>query len=529
MDDFSLEFLNICGAELHVTPTCAKCTRQVPVGVGRRRRGRGRARGHVARRDQRRPARRRHAGAAHHLHGDRADDAAGAGGEPAAGAPGHAGERAAGLRDDPGGLPEHTRSCRSARTASGSRCWQERVRQAMLDARRQVGVRPRRCRGHACRTSSTVIDKLKERGVEKVGLMTQPVAEPVEPCTKPSATSSSSARSEADGLSRMVLVSLVAHASLVAVLVVLPPSWRSDAGRSRDDADDDLASAARRAGCRRDDADRGRAGAGREPDREASDSAAARQAAGDDRAGADRQADREAAEADREAGRQVVARGSRRSGAEVKTGDARVDTGGAAIPFGGLPGHRAAAAPAGVQLDVANFCCPEYLHQMTRLIQQNWNPKQGASGQVAVKFTIRRDGTLTDVRKSKPAATRLPRPGVRSALSRSRTAAAAAARVHRAHADRAPRLSNFSADDPYAIAHRRHRRCRRRAAPSLALSAAGTGTAAAPAADRNRGRRSDGAPGLPPKYRRAGLHRAVERRRDRRRREDDRRRCCGTT
>ena len=47
--------------------------------------------------------------------------------------------------------------------------------------------------------------------------------------------------------------------------------------------------------------------------------------------------------------------------------------------------------------DYANFCCPEYLNQMTDLIRRNWNQNQGATGQVQVKFTIRRDGTLTDV------------------------------------------------------------------------------------------------------------------------------------
>ena len=34
---------------------------------------------------------------------------------------------------------------------------------------------------------------------------------------------------------------------------------------------------------------------------------------------------------------------------------------------------------------------------MIDLIKRNWNQNQGASGQVQVKFTIRRDGTLADV------------------------------------------------------------------------------------------------------------------------------------
>jgi TonB family protein len=85
------------------------------------------------------------------------------------------------------------------------------------------------------------------------------------------------------------------------------------------------------------------------------------------------------------------------TGAEVKPGDAKVDTGGAPIPFGGLTRPSGGGPPSGVTLDVQNFCCPEYLIQMRTLIMQNWNQNQGASGKAQVKFTIQRDGTLTDV------------------------------------------------------------------------------------------------------------------------------------
>ncbi len=51
----------------------------------------------------------------------------------------------------------------------------------------------------------------------------------------------------------------------------------------------------------------------------------------------------------------------------------------------------------GGYLDVGNFCCPDYLITMRRLIQSNWNPRQGVAGSVVVKFTIQRDGRLTDV------------------------------------------------------------------------------------------------------------------------------------
>jgi TonB family protein len=91
------------------------------------------------------------------------------------------------------------------------------------------------------------------------------------------------------------------------------------------------------------------------------------------------------------------------TGPELKAGDARVSTGGAAIPFGGLTRPSGGGTPnSGAFTDYANFCCPAYLTQMTDLIKRNWNQNQGAAGQVQVKFTIRRDGMLGDVQVEKP-------------------------------------------------------------------------------------------------------------------------------
>lgn len=91
------------------------------------------------------------------------------------------------------------------------------------------------------------------------------------------------------------------------------------------------------------------------------------------------------------------------SGPEIKAGDARADTGGAPIKFGGLSRPSGGGTPSGAAYtDYANFCCPTYLKQMTDLIRRNWNANQGATGQVLIKFTIQRDGTLTDVQVEKP-------------------------------------------------------------------------------------------------------------------------------
>jgi protein TonB len=83
------------------------------------------------------------------------------------------------------------------------------------------------------------------------------------------------------------------------------------------------------------------------------------------------------------------------TGPEVKSGAARADTGGAPIPFGGLT-TGGGGLGGGVKLDVGNFCCPEYVTTMIQRIREHWNESQGAYGQVTVKYTIRRDGMLVN-------------------------------------------------------------------------------------------------------------------------------------
>ena len=90
------------------------------------------------------------------------------------------------------------------------------------------------------------------------------------------------------------------------------------------------------------------------------------------------------------------------TGAEVRSGAARVETPNAAqVPFGGLAERAGATSAGGPRLDVANFCCPEYVDTMSQRIRSNWDQKQGAAGQTIVKFTIRRDGMLANVEVEK--------------------------------------------------------------------------------------------------------------------------------
>jgi TonB family protein len=88
-------------------------------------------------------------------------------------------------------------------------------------------------------------------------------------------------------------------------------------------------------------------------------------------------------------------------GAEVKQGTARVETKGAAIPWGGLA--TGGGGDNGVTTDFADFCCPEYLAVLKRTIYGNWQQRQGQDGLNRVKFVISRDGTITDVQLEKSA------------------------------------------------------------------------------------------------------------------------------
>lgn len=76
-----------------------------------------------------------------------------------------------------------------------------------------------------------------------------------------------------------------------------------------------------------------------------------------------------------------------------RPGSTPVDTGapgtGTGLTMGG--------GGAGAYLDVANFCCPEYLSTMVQLIQRNWNSRQEVSGETIIKFVIERDGRISQL------------------------------------------------------------------------------------------------------------------------------------
>jgi TonB family protein len=79
-------------------------------------------------------------------------------------------------------------------------------------------------------------------------------------------------------------------------------------------------------------------------------------------------------------------------GAEVTAGSAVAETGARGQGFGLSSG----GAGLGSTLDVADFCCPDYIVLMTDLIRRSWNPTAEVSGQTIIKFTIQRDGRITE-------------------------------------------------------------------------------------------------------------------------------------
>jgi protein TonB len=81
-------------------------------------------------------------------------------------------------------------------------------------------------------------------------------------------------------------------------------------------------------------------------------------------------------------------------GDEVRAGSAVAETGSRGQGFGLASGG---GAGSGSTLDVADFCCPDYLILMRDRIQSNWSQQVEVPGVTIVKFTIQRDGTLTDI------------------------------------------------------------------------------------------------------------------------------------
>jgi periplasmic protein TonB len=85
-------------------------------------------------------------------------------------------------------------------------------------------------------------------------------------------------------------------------------------------------------------------------------------------------------------------------GTETAPGSAVAETGVRGQGFGLSTGG---GAGSGSRLDVADFCCPDYLLLMIERIRSNWNARAEAVGETMVKFTIERDGQIQGVEVEK--------------------------------------------------------------------------------------------------------------------------------
>ena len=81
-------------------------------------------------------------------------------------------------------------------------------------------------------------------------------------------------------------------------------------------------------------------------------------------------------------------------GAEAQKGSATVETGARGMGFG--LSTSAGGGTGGVKLD-SDFCCPEYITDMVARIKEHWNPQVQGTGVNVVKYTIRRNGEISDI------------------------------------------------------------------------------------------------------------------------------------
>ncbi len=82
-------------------------------------------------------------------------------------------------------------------------------------------------------------------------------------------------------------------------------------------------------------------------------------------------------------------------GPELRPGNALAETG---ADGGGL-GLSAGGLGSDGYLEVGDFCCPEYLGTTVELIRRRWNNKQRFPGDVMMKFTIQRNGQITNIER----------------------------------------------------------------------------------------------------------------------------------
>jgi TonB family protein len=80
-------------------------------------------------------------------------------------------------------------------------------------------------------------------------------------------------------------------------------------------------------------------------------------------------------------------------GSEVASGSALVETLARGQGFGL---STSGGSGSGSRLDVADFCCPDYVVLMVEKIRANWKSQAEVPAEAIVRYTIQRDGTIVD-------------------------------------------------------------------------------------------------------------------------------------
>lgn len=81
-------------------------------------------------------------------------------------------------------------------------------------------------------------------------------------------------------------------------------------------------------------------------------------------------------------------------GAEVREGQAKVDT---KVATGADGLALASGGGTGGETNLSDFCCPGYIKTMSAAIKRNWKQNQGTPGENTVRFTIERDGRISNI------------------------------------------------------------------------------------------------------------------------------------
>jgi outer membrane biosynthesis protein TonB len=86
------------------------------------------------------------------------------------------------------------------------------------------------------------------------------------------------------------------------------------------------------------------------------------------------------------------------TGPKVTPGNSRAETGVAGLGTGLQIG----GGGTGSSSLLSDFCCNAYLQEIVKRIKNNWQEQQPERGSVIMKFTVQRNGTVTDVSVEQP-------------------------------------------------------------------------------------------------------------------------------